>query len=82
MQPKAAALPLMDTSLVPRRRQEAASIASTRAVRSIAAPELPVVSVPLPTRRSVLRRRSSAMTSTSPRNDMLAGPNFTATVPL
>ena len=56
--------------------------ASTRAVRSIDAAELPDVSVPLATSRKVLLAASSALTSILPRNDMLAGPSLTDTVPL
>ncbi len=80
--PKAAALPLIDTSLLPMRLQALSLTASMRAVKSMDAPELPEESVPLPTRRRVRLAASTALTSTSPRNDMLAGPNFTATVPL
>ena len=75
-------MPLIATSLLPSNLHVAASTGSMRAVRSIAAPELPVVSVPLPTRRTLCVAGSISITSTVPRNAMLAGPNFTATVPL
>jgi len=80
--PKVAALPLIDTSLVPTRLEASPTSGSTRAVRSIDAPEPPVVSVPLPSKRKVRAGGSTDTTSTSPRNVMLAGPKRTATVPL
>ena len=46
------------------------------------APELPVLSVPLPSRRSERAAGSTSFISTSPRNDIVAGPTFTVTVPL
>ena len=48
--PKLAALPLIETSLLPDQVARGASSASMRAVRSIEAAEVPVVSVPLANR--------------------------------
>ena len=80
--PKAAALPLIDTSLEPTNWLKPPSTASMRASRFMETPELPVLSVPLPIRRRVWVVASTSCTSTSPRNDIVAGPTRTVTVPL
>ncbi len=68
-----------------RRASTAPSVAprSTRAVEvHRCADEPPVLSVPLPTSRSVRAAASTSFTSMSPRNDIVAGPTLTVTVPL
>ena len=80
--PNAAALPLIDTSLLPTRLLESVLTASMRAARSIDAPEVPVLSVPLPRSFNERPAGSTSRTETSPRNDIVAGPTFTVTVPL
>ncbi len=80
--PKAAALPLIDTSLEPTNSDKPPSDESMRASIFMDAPELPVLSVPLPIRRRLRFVGSTSCTSTSPLNDIFAGPTFTDTVPL
>src|SRR5271157_3620702 len=80
--PKAAALPLIDNSHIPTKVLEAPSAPSMRAVRFMEAPVLPVLSVPLPSRRNDRALASTSVICTSPLKDIVAGPTLVVTVPL
>src|SRR5579864_566591 len=79
--PRAAALPLIVTSLLPV-SSHASPAARTAATRSIDAADVPVASAPLPTRCRLRAVASRSITSISPLNDIVAGPSRTVMVPL